>query len=250
MGGKSYLFMRSIFGILFITTLFVVPATAQSESALKKSFEGKSVTFRIDMPAREAVDLYPERSQSLNYNDYIVRLRNHGVSIERSEHATVTNIRVKARQIQVQFVADHQTRSRFDIHFARIESWMLNPATLINALSRFVEFTEADKSSAELQQSFQTATGYVRRGVVHIGPRDTYLKEGLSTEQVIKLLGEPSSASEHNEGGMLISTYEFPRSDGRILFADFVDNALIESRIGPTDRAAVVFINTAVLPLP
>jgi hypothetical protein len=75
MGGKSYLFMRSIFGILFITTLFVVTATAQSESALKKSFEGKSVTFRIDMPAREAVDLYPERSQSLNYNDYIVRLR-------------------------------------------------------------------------------------------------------------------------------------------------------------------------------
>lgn len=241
--------MRTIFCILFITTLFALTATAQSESALKRSFEGKSVTFRIDMPAGEAVDLYPERSQSLNYSEYSSRLRNRGVSIARSVRATVTNIRVKDRQIQVEFVAADQVNAQFRIHFARIESWMLTPATVIDALNRFVEFNGSDKSSAELQEPYQNAAGYVRRGVVHIGPRNTYLKPGLSIEQVIKLLGEPSSVSERNEGGMVISTYEFHRSDGRVLIADFVDNALMDSRIGASDGAAVSFINTAVLPL-
>jgi hypothetical protein len=71
----------------------------------------------------------------------------------------------------------------------------------------------------------------VRGGVVHVGPRSTYLQEGLSTEEVVRLLGEPAVVSERDERGVLVTTYEFPRSEGRTLIAEFTKGVLIRSRI-------------------
>lgn len=68
-------------------------------------------------------------------------------------------------------------------------------------------------------------------GVVRVGPTTTYLKEGLSTEQVVRLLGEPSAISERIEKDLIVTTYEFPRGEGRVLIAEFVSDALIDSRI-------------------
>jgi hypothetical protein len=68
-------------------------------------------------------------------------------------------------------------------------------------------------------------------GVVRVGPTTTYLKKGLSAEQVIRLLGEPSAISERTEKDLIVTTYEFPRGEGRVLIAEFVGDALIESRI-------------------
>jgi hypothetical protein len=83
--------------------------------------------------------------------------------------------------------------------------------------------------------SAQTSRGkrYVshKPGVVRVGPTTTYLKEGLSTEQVIRLLGEPSAISERTERNLTVTIYEFPRAEGRILIAEFVSDALIDSRI-------------------
>jgi len=235
--------MRQIFGILFIITTLAITATAQSESELKKYFEGKLVVFRIDMPASEAVNVYPERSQPLNYSEYSTRLKNSGVSIKRASNAKLTNIRVKDSRIEVQFAAANLGSSRFNIYFERIESWMLTPATVIEALNRFVEFTDAEKYFAQLQQSSKQAAGFVRNRVVHLGPRTTYLKQGLSTEQVRKLLGEPSSVVERSEGGKLVSTYEFPRGDGRVLITEFAGDALVESRTETRSAAALASLN-------
>jgi hypothetical protein len=83
--------------------------------------------------------------------------------------------------------------------------------------------------------SAQTSRGkrYVshKPSAVRVGPTTTYLKEGLSTEQVIRLLGEPSAISERIEKNSLVTTYEFPRAEGRVLIAEFVRDALIDSRI-------------------
>ena len=67
-------------------------------------------------------------------------------------------------------------------------------------------------------------------GVVRVGPSTTYLKQGLNTEEVVKLLGEPTSISglEETTGAV---TYEFPRGEGRVLLAEFVNNSLVSSRI-------------------
>jgi hypothetical protein len=68
-------------------------------------------------------------------------------------------------------------------------------------------------------------------GVVRVGPTTTYLKEGLSREQVVRLLGEPSAIFERTEKDLTVTTYEFPRAQGRVLIAEFVSDKLVDSRI-------------------
>jgi hypothetical protein len=79
--------------------------------------------------------------------------------------------------------------------------------------------------------------------VISVGPRTTYLKEGLSTEDVQKLLGKPSEVSEREEGGARIVSYVFQRGEGRVLVAEFVGGRLVRSRVetrGEGMRAEVV----------
>jgi len=67
--------------------------------------------------------------------------------------------------------------------------------------------------------------------VVRVGPTTTYLKEGLSTNQVVRLLGEPTAIYKRAEKDLIITTYEFPRAEGRVLIAEFVSDALVDSRV-------------------
>ena len=68
-------------------------------------------------------------------------------------------------------------------------------------------------------------------GVVQVGPRTTYLKEGLRADEVIRLLGKPARISERTENDVVITTYEFHRGEGRILIAEFVSDILVRSRL-------------------
>lgn len=85
-------------------------------------------------------------------------------------------------------------------------------------------------------ESFSPATTYsypaddFRPGVVRVGPRTTYLKEGLRTDEVVRLLGKPASISEGNENGITVTTYMFQRGEGRVIIADFVSGVLVRSR--------------------
>jgi hypothetical protein len=80
--------------------------------------------------------------------------------------------------------------------------------------------------------SAQTSSSHrrvVRRiGVVKVGPSTTYIKEGLTTEEVVKLLGEPTAISKN--AGDPGTTYEFPRAEGRVLMVEFVNGLLVSSR--------------------
>jgi len=87
-------------------------------------------------------------------------------------------------------------------------------------------------------------TGTTRRykarkaGVVRIGPATTYLKEGFTLEEVLRLLGEPASITEHQSGNNVVTTYQFPRGQNRVLIAEFVKGALVSSRVETQERLA------------
>jgi hypothetical protein len=83
------------------------------------------------------------------------------------------------------------------------------------------------------ETSYSYPAGEFKPGVVRVGPPTTYLKEGLSTEEVVRLLGQPSAISERRENAVVVTIYEFPRSEGRVLIAEFVKNALVSSRLEP-----------------
>lgn len=75
-------------------------------------------------------------------------------------------------------------------------------------------------------------------GVVRVGPSTTYLKQGLSTDEVVKLLGEPTAILESEEGSGAL-TYVFTRSEGRVLVAEFVKGSLVSSRTEMRTNAQV-----------
>jgi hypothetical protein len=87
--------------------------------------------------------------------------------------------------------------------------------------------------------SYSYAVEDFRPGVVRVGPRTTYLKEGLRTEEVVRLLGKPAAISERNEHGVIITIYEFDRGEGRTLIADFVGGVLVRSRTETRQKQAV-----------
>ena len=61
--------MRSIVaGLIILAVCFT--ASAQSKSDLRNYFEGKQLKLRIDVPVKDGVDVYPERSQSFDYSEY------------------------------------------------------------------------------------------------------------------------------------------------------------------------------------
>lgn len=76
-------------------------------------------------------------------------------------------------------------------------------------------------------------------GVVKVGPRTTYLKEGLRTDEVVKLLGKPVSISERNADGVVVTIYAFQRGEERILIAEFVGGVLVRSWIETRDEQVV-----------
>ena len=222
--------MRFIFSILFITVSFALPAAAQSRVELQKFFEGKRVTLRIDMPTAKGVDVYPERSQSFDYEDYNEQLRSGGVAIARGANALIKDVKVHDNSIEVVFENQNGTQAHFNLRYARLDSWMLGPVTLIDALNRFVQFSPMDKAAARTAESPVYASGYVRKGVVHLGARTTYLKLGLTTREVVRLLGEPVVVSRRIENGETIATYQFERGNDRILIAEFLSDSLVDSR--------------------
>jgi hypothetical protein len=70
---------------------------------------------------------------------------------------------------------------------------------------------------------------------IRVGPPTTYLKEGLTDEQVLRILGEPIAVSKREVRGIFIETYEFQRGANRILVAEFVKGALVSSRTETRD---------------
>jgi hypothetical protein len=135
--------MRYLLGFLLVIFSTTSTVWAQSQADLERFFQGQTVTLRIDLPAtREGVNIYPERAQSFNYQEYEKRIQRHGALVRGYEVVTISGVSVKGECIEVMVTgySTPQDVARFNIHFNRIESWMLTPATVIEALKKYVEF--------------------------------------------------------------------------------------------------------------
>ena len=75
-------------------------AQGPNEAEIKRHFEGKRVTLRIDMPgAADGVDIRVDRPfDAQQYGD---RLRRFGTSIRSGETATITTVKVKCSLVAI-----------------------------------------------------------------------------------------------------------------------------------------------------
>ena len=66
-------------------------------------------------------------------------------------------------------------------------------------------------------------------GVVRVGPRTTYLKDGFRIDEVVRLLGKPLSISVRSERNIVVQVYAFQRGEGRVLVTEFENGLLVRS---------------------
>ena len=94
-----YPFITALIGIALAAPR--AEAQGPNEAQIKRHFEGKRVTLRIDMPgAADGVDIRVDRPfDAQQYGD---RLRRFGTSIRSGETATITTIKVKKDLVEFQ----------------------------------------------------------------------------------------------------------------------------------------------------
>ena len=78
-------------------------AYAQSESALRTAFEGKTVTVKLDMPGTSrGVDVYPMEATPVSFREVADRTKDYTVSLKIGQTVMVTKIVVKKDLIEFQ----------------------------------------------------------------------------------------------------------------------------------------------------
>jgi len=88
---------------LLFPLVFTGSASRQSELALRRFFEGKQIVVKMDMPGdKSGVDVHPDTTQPVDYNEVGDRLREYGVALYRGDSATVTLVKVKGKNIEFQ----------------------------------------------------------------------------------------------------------------------------------------------------
>jgi hypothetical protein len=90
---------------IVLLTLFAAasPLMAQSEEQLRNYFEGKSVIVKMEMPGSEdGVDVYPGRTQTIDFPKHASRLKDFGTSLKRGQEVLVTKVKVKKDLIEFQ----------------------------------------------------------------------------------------------------------------------------------------------------
>jgi hypothetical protein len=83
--------------------LGAAPLAAQTETALKEYFEGRTVSPKLAMPGTEdGIDVYPASPRPLDYPKYASRLKKFGTAIKAGEPVTITKIKLKSDHIEFQ----------------------------------------------------------------------------------------------------------------------------------------------------
>jgi hypothetical protein len=92
------------------------------------------------------------------------------------------------------------------------------------------DLQRSHRAGAEKRVANHNAAKFQDARAFRLRPSTIYLKNGLSTDEVLRLLGTPTSISERLEGNSHLATYIFHRSEGRIFVAEFENGVLINSR--------------------
>lgn len=88
---------------ILCSALLAASARAQSEAELKRFFEGKHVTVRIDMPGtHQGIDIHTDREPKADMGRYSSRLKQYGIAIREGDRVMITLIRVTKKNIEFQ----------------------------------------------------------------------------------------------------------------------------------------------------
>jgi hypothetical protein len=88
--------MRALLVALLALAAIVHQAGAQSEAALRRAFEGKTVTVRIDMPATsQGIDVNPLEADPVSFREVAQRLKEHGTAARIGQQMMISKVAVR-----------------------------------------------------------------------------------------------------------------------------------------------------------
>ena len=99
--------------------------------------------------------------------------------------------------------------------------------TMVIVIALLIALVNVSAQTGRIQKSGRRVH---QTTAIRIGPPTTYLKEGLTAEQVRRVLGEPINVTEREEQGVTIMTLQFQRGANRVLVAEFVNDSLVSSK--------------------
>jgi hypothetical protein len=205
--------------------------TGSSYTPLSKSRREKDLEDRV----KNETD--PQRKRELKRE--LDHLRDRREREDRRNEAIAADA-AEARRARIEQKA-LQGGSRFNIHFERsIESQVLTPAVIKEALRKYLDFAQTSDGNASLFQKTSFSTERRRHfnsSVINLGPRTTYLKKGLTADEVVRLLGQPLNVRHPSDGR---TVYMFQRGQNRVLIAEFVGSILVDSRIESSRQLALL----------
>jgi hypothetical protein len=86
-----------------VATFACAPVAGAQESALQAAFEGKQVVVLLDMPgSQQGVDIYPDRPNALDANNYGKRMKSFPVALRVGDAVMVTKVKVSGKRIEFQ----------------------------------------------------------------------------------------------------------------------------------------------------
>lgn len=94
---------RTVVAFMAVVITTAGPVLAQDEAALRRAFEGKSVTVKVDMPATsEGVEVRPAASTPVDFRSVGNLIKADGIGVHRGDTVTVTKVVVKDHHIEFQ----------------------------------------------------------------------------------------------------------------------------------------------------
>jgi hypothetical protein len=89
--------------IAALSVLFPSVAATQSEQALRRAFEGKTVVLEMDMPGTsDGVEIKVDSDTPVDYGKLADQIKRYGVAIHSGESVMVTKVRAKKHHIEFQ----------------------------------------------------------------------------------------------------------------------------------------------------
>ena len=139
--------------------MFAHSSVAQNPDALSPNFEGKQVVVKIDMPGtQKGVEIYPDRTPTLDSKSYGDRMKDFGVSLRQGDTTMVTKVKVNKDNVEFQLggggFGTARDNADTSVHFTPAEK---------SDREKELERQLSNETDPDRRRSLQRELDYVRR---------------------------------------------------------------------------------------
>ena len=198
--------------------MFVHSLVAQNPEALSPYFEGKQMVVKIDMPGtQKGVEIYPDRTPTLDSKSYGDRMKDFGVSLRQGDTTMVTKVKVNKDNVEFQLggggFGTARDNADTSVHFTPAEK---------SDREKELERQLSNETDPDRRRSLQRELDYVRRDRER---KDAYNRARAEDDAARRV---QDVAMKRQQGGSRFNIHVDARKMGDSLTPQVVEAALAQ----------------------